>query len=98
MPTIVEHVENWYGKRLDHPQNWWAVTSIRSYKSPDPRQGRNQSGVRVCRCNRHVLESANVTVLRLDLPAKRDSDIDDRKLSSAEDVELLLDSDVRQLA
>jgi hypothetical protein len=37
-------------------------------------------------------------VLRLDLPAKHDSVIDDRKLSPTEDVGHLLDSYFRELA
>jgi hypothetical protein len=39
--------------------------------------------------------SGNVTVLRLELPARRDSVIDDRIFSPAEDVGLLLDSYLR---
>jgi hypothetical protein len=37
-------------------------------------------------------------VLRLDLPEKRESVIDDRMTTASEDIDLLLDSYFRQLA
>jgi hypothetical protein len=40
----------------------------------------------------------DVTVLRLDLPAKTDSVVDDRALAESEDVALLLDSYFQQIA
>ena len=40
----------------------------------------------------------DVTVLHIDLPAKRESVVDDRRMSASENVGLLLDSYFRQLA
>ena len=100
MPTIVEDVENWYRKHLDRLKTQWAATSIRSYKSPDPIHGKVEIRAESASVAASVTfwNSGDVTVLRLDLPAKRESAIDDRKLSPTEDVELLLDSYFRQLA
>ena len=100
MPTIVEHVEDWYGKHLDRLKTQWAATSIRSFESPDPVHGKVEIRAESASVAASVTfwNSGNVTVLRLDLPAKRDSVIDDRKLSNTEDVRLLLDSYFRRLA
>ena len=100
MPTIVEQVENWYEKNQDRLKTQWAATSIRSYKSPDPIHGKVEIRAESASMAASVTfwNSGNATVLRLDLPAKRDSVINDRKLSPAEDIQLLLDSYFRQLA
>jgi hypothetical protein len=100
MPTIVEHVEDWYGKHVDQLKTHWAVTSIRSLKSSDPIHGKTEIRIESTSVAATVTfwNSGDVTVLRLDLPVKRDSVIDDRKLSPTEDIGLLLDSYFRQLA
>jgi hypothetical protein len=100
VPTIVEHVENWYEKHLDRLKTQWAATSIRSNNSPHSILGKVEIRAESESVAASVTfwNSGNVTVLRLDLPAKRDSVIDDRKLSPVEDVEFLLDSYFRQLA
>lgn len=100
MPTIVEHVESWYGRHLDRLKTEWATTSIQSYESSDPSCGKVEIRAESASIAATVTlwNSGNVTVLRLDLPTKRDSVIDDRKLSLAEDIELLLDSYFRQIA
>ena len=100
MPTIVEHVEDWYGKHLDRLRTEWAATSIRSLKSSDPIHGKVEIRAERSSVAASVTfwNSGNVTVLRLDLPDKGDSVVDDRKLSSREDVGLLLDSYFRQLS
>ncbi len=100
MPTIVEHVEDWYGKHVDHLKTQWAATSIRSLKSSDPIHGKVEIRAESASVAASVTfwNSGNVTVLRLDLPVKGDSVVDDRKLSPTEDVGLLLDSYFRQLA
>ena len=94
MPTIVEHVEDWYGTPLDHLKTQWAATSIRSFQSPDAIHGKVEISAESASVAASVTfwNSGNVPVLRLDLPAKRASVIDDRKLSPTEDVGLLLDS------
>ena len=99
MPTIGEQVEDWYGKQRNRLKTQWAATSIRSFKSPDPIHGKVEIRAESPSVAASVTfwNSGNVTVLRLDLPAKRDSVIDDRKLSPTEDVGLLLDSYFRQL-
>ena len=99
MPTIAEHAEDWYGKHRDRLKTQWAATSIQSFKSPDPILGKVEIRAESPSVAASVTfwNSGNVTVLRLDLPAKRDSVIDDRKLSPTEDVGLLLDSYFRQL-
>jgi len=99
VPTIAEHVEDWYGKHRDRLKTQWAGTIIRSFKSPDPIHGKVEIRAESPSVAASVTfwNSGNVTVLRLDLPAKGDSVIDDRKLSPTEDVGLLLDSYFRQL-
>jgi hypothetical protein len=100
VPTIVEHVENWYGKHFDRLKTQWATISIRSHKSPDLAHGKVEIRAQSASVAASVTfwNKGDVTVLRLDLPAKLDSVIDDRKLSPSEDVGLLLDSYFRQLA
>lgn len=99
-PTIVEHVEDWYEKHLDRLSSEWASTSIRSFKSPDPVHGKVEIRAKSPSVAASVMfwNSGNVTVLRLDLPDKHDSVVDDRKLSRTEDVGLLLDSYFQHLA
>jgi hypothetical protein len=100
VPTIVEHVEDWYGKHVEGLKTQWTATSIRSLNFRDPVQGKVEIRAESATVAASVTfwNSGNVTVLRLDVPAKRDSVIDDRKLSAAEDIGLLLDSYFRQLA
>lgn len=99
MPTIVEHVEGWYEKHVDRLKTQWAATSIRSFKSPDPIQGKVEirAESESVAASLTFWNSGNVTVLRLDLPSKGDSVVDDRKLSPAEDIGIVLDSYFRQL-
>jgi hypothetical protein len=100
VPTIVEHVEAWYGKHLNRFRTEWAATSIRSLKSSDPIHGKVEIRAESPSVAASVTfwNSASVTVLRLDLPDKGDSVLDDRKLSPTEDVGLLLDYYFRQVA
>lgn len=100
MPTIVEQAEDWYGKHIDHLKAEWTAASIRSFKSLDPIHGKVEIRAESASVVASVTfwNSCNVAVLRLDLPSKRDSVVDDRKLSPTEDVGLLLDSYFRQLA
>lgn len=100
VPNIVEQVEYWYGKHVDRLGTEWAATSIRSLKSSDPIDGK----VNIRAVTPSVVasvtfwNSGNVEMLRLDLPNKGDSVLDDRKLLPTEDVGLLLDYYFRQLA
>lgn len=100
MPTIVEHVENWYGKHVDRLKIHWVAISIRSFKSADPVHGKVEIRAESASAAASVTfwNSGSVTALRFDLPAKRDSVIDDRKLSPTEDIGLLLDSYFRRFA
>jgi hypothetical protein len=100
VPTIVEDVEDWYGKHVERLKTQWTATSIRSLKSPDPVHGKVEIRAESASVAASITfwNSGNVTVLRLDLPAKRDSVIDDRKLSPTDDVGLLLDSYFWRLA
>lgn len=99
MPTIAEYVEDWYAKHRDRLKAQWADISIRSFKSPDPIHGKVEIRAESPSVAVSVTfwNSGNVTVLRLDLPAKGDPVIDDRKLLPTEDVGLLLDSYFRKL-
>ena len=100
MPTIVEYVEYWYGTHVDRLKTEWRTTSIRSFKSPDPIHGKVEIRAESASVAASITfwNSGNVTGLRLDLPTKSDSVMEDRKLSPTEDVGLLLNSYFRQLA
>jgi hypothetical protein len=100
VPTIVQSVENWYGSNVDRLKTEWVALSIRSQASADLAHGKIEIRAESSSVAASVTfwNTGNVTVLRIDLPAKRESVVDDRQISASEDVGLLLDSYFRQLA
>jgi hypothetical protein len=99
-PETFSPLKDWYGKHLDCLNAQWAATSLRSFKSPDPIHGKVEIRAESESVAASITfwNSGNVTVLSLELPAHRNSVIDDRQLSIAEDIGLLLDSYFRQLS
>jgi hypothetical protein len=100
MNTIVETVETWYGRSVDRLKAEWPTISIRSLEAADPIRGKVTIEAESTSVAASVTfwNKGDVTVLRLDLPAKKDVVVDDRTLSASEDVAVLLDSYFRQLA
>jgi hypothetical protein len=98
--TIVQSVENWYGSNVDRLKTEWEALSIRSQASADLVHGKVEIRAESSSIAASVTlwNTGDVTVLRIDLPAKRDSVVDDRKIAASEDVGLLLDSYFRRLA
>jgi len=98
--TIVQTVERWYDANLDHLRPNWRDTSIRSYEPADPVHGKVEIRAESDRILASVTfwNKGDVCVLRLDLPEKRESVLDDRMTAASEDIVLLLDSYFRQLA
>jgi len=100
VPTIVQSVENWYGSNVDRLKTEWEALSIRSQASADLVHGKVEIRADSSSVTASITlwNTGSVTVLRIDSPAKRESVVDDRKISASEDVGLLLDSYFRQLA
>ena len=100
MPTIVQSVENWYESNVDRLKTEWEALSIRSQASADLVHGKVEIRAESSSVAASITlwNKGEVTVLRLDLPAKREAVVDDRKVSASEDVCLLLNSYFRQLA
>jgi hypothetical protein len=100
VPTIVQSVENWYESNVDRLKTEWEALSIRSQASADLVHGKVEIRAESSSVAASITlwNKGDVTVLRLDLPAKREAVVDDRKVSASEDVCLLLNSYFRQLA
>ena len=98
--SIVQRIENWYAENLDHLKLQWRTISIRSYESTDPVRGKVTIEAESDRIAAFVTfwNKGDVDAERMDLSEKRISVIDDRAVSSSEDIGLLLDSYFRQLA
>jgi hypothetical protein len=94
VPTIVQSVENWYGSNVDRLKTEWMALSIRLQASADLVHGKVEIRAKSSSvaASFTLWNTGDVTVLRIDLPAKRDSVVDDRKIAASEDVGLLLDS------
>jgi hypothetical protein len=100
MNTIVERVEKWYGEHVDRLKSEWPTIRIQSLESADPIHGKVTIEAESASVAAMVTfwNKGEVTVLRLDLPAKKDSVVDDRAVSASEDIAVLLESYFRQLA
>jgi hypothetical protein len=97
--TIVQAVERWYEANLDRLRPMWRDISIRSYKAADPVHGKVEIRAEsdLIAASVTFWNKGDVDAERLDMPEKRISVIDDRRLSPSENVGLLLDSYFQQL-
>jgi hypothetical protein len=100
MNTIAGRVEKWYGDHIERLKAEWPTIHIKSHESADPTTGKVtiQAGSTFVTAMVTFWNKGDVTVLRLDLPAQKESVVDDRVLSASEDVAALLDSYFRELA
>ena len=100
MNTIVERVTKWYEDHVDQLSAHWSMARIKSLESAHPVRGKVVIEVESATTVAMITfwNKGDVTVLRLDLPAKTDSVVDDRALAESEDVALLLDSYFQQTA
>lgn len=81
VPTIVQSVENWYGSNVDRLKTEGEAHSIRLQASADLVHGKVEIRAKSSAVAASVTlwNTGDGTVLRIDLPAKWDSFVDDRK-------------------
>jgi hypothetical protein len=98
--TAVQRVEKWYEQNLDRLSGNWPSIYITSFKAADPLRGKVTIELQSDFALGFITfwNKGDVTVLSLDLSSKEEFLIDDRRLLSSENIELLLHDYVRQLA
>jgi hypothetical protein len=98
--TIVQTVERWYEGNLERLRPNWREISIRACEAADPVHGQVEIRVESDSQAASITfwNKGDVCVLRLALPEKRDSVIDDRVTSPSESIERLLESYFERLA
>jgi hypothetical protein len=101
LTTIVERAAKWYEEHVHQLSTVWARTEIRSHEPADTVRGKVliQVSSTTTLATVTLWNKGEVEVIRLALPVKGDPlVVEDRQLAGAEDVALLLDSQLQQLA